>query len=94
MIFILSVLMVVAAVAVGYWISFIWTEGRDERGILISGKANAVVMVVVFLGFFIFKTLNVFAHLTLSQYKNMIDIWFFSIVIVNVASIIFLKKRV
>ncbi|RDZ07693.1 hypothetical protein C3744_27445 [Priestia megaterium] len=85
---------IIDALAVFYWATFRNTEGKDERGAEILGKASSVVLMLFVMGFTIITVMNVASPFTNPQFQTALSLCFSAVVIGNALSIMYYKKRI
>jgi len=89
--FVISVILI--AISLGVYISFVSNEGKDERGQAILAKSSQIAFLLILLGFVFQGFYYQFTNPTVDQVKTMTYIWMAVVFCGNGVSILVLQKR-
>ncbi|RDW16847.1 hypothetical protein [Oceanobacillus chungangensis] len=91
MLFIIAVILI--AMSLGVYISFVAGQGKDERGQAIIARSSQIAFLFILLGFVFQGFYYQFSNPSVDQVKTMTYIWMAVIFCSNSISIILLQKK-
>jgi len=93
MIAIYLISIILAAYGIGVYISFLASEGKDERGKAILAKAAQIAFVFIFLGFSFHLLFIEFFSPTVEQVRTTMIVWMSLVFVSNGISIIIQRRK-
>ncbi|MFD1361291.1 hypothetical protein [Lentibacillus salinarum] len=88
-----AVVAIVMVISVGFYISFVTVEGKDERGQAIIGRSSQIAFIFILFGF-VFQMFYIqFADPSVENIETAIYIWMALVWCSNSISIFILRRK-
>ncbi|WP_289396239.1 hypothetical protein [Bacillus sp. DX1.1] len=85
---------IIFCIACGIFVGFTFSEGKDERGQQILGKAFNVSFVFILFGFITYSLLSRYANVDLEFMRIYVTVWMAVVMTGNAVTIRVLRQRI